>query len=207
MNQRPLQSVPAPAPASARAQVRLSAQVLTGLVLCLLAALILYFTRERPWHLFSGPLDPLWQLLIGQGLALVASGVSWLLYRRSGASEASLRTVAAYARLDLRGHNPLWIALCAAIGEELLFRAALQPLLGVWIVSVLFLASHVPLVQLRRVRRLEKPALVQAVGVFAASVALGFIYQYVGLLAALLVHLWIDIVALLVVRSVLESRD
>lgn len=188
----------------ARAQVRLGAQVLTCLVLCLLAALILHFTRARPWQLFSRPLDPLWQLLIGQGLALVAAGASWLMYRRSADSEASMRTVAAYARLDLRGHNPLWIALCAAIGEELLFRAALQPLLGVWIVSVLFLVSHVPVY---RVKRLDKPALVQALGVFLASVALGFIYQYVGLLAAMLVHLWIDIVGLLVVRSMIQSRD
>jgi hypothetical protein len=30
------------------------------------------------------------------------------------------------------------------------------------------------------------------------------VFQYVGLLAAMLVHLWIDIVALLVVRSVLQ---
>jgi membrane protease YdiL (CAAX protease family) len=200
MTQRPPHSVPAPA----RAQVRLSAQVLTCLVLCLLAATILAFTRERPWHLFSRPLDPLWQLLIGQGLALVAAGASWLLYRRSGDSEASMRTVANYARLDLRGHNPLWIALCAAVGEELLFRAALQPLLGVWIVSLLFLASHVPLFQLRRLKRLDRPALVQAAGVFVASVALGYVFQYVGLLAVMLVHLWIDIVGLLVVRSVLQ---
>jgi membrane protease YdiL (CAAX protease family) len=200
MSQRPPHSVPAPA----RAQVRLSAQVLTCLVLCLLAAAILTFSRERPWHLFSRPLDPLWQLLIGQGLALLASGASWLLYRRSADSEASMRTVANYARLDLRGHNPLWIALCAAVGEELLFRAALQPLLGVWIVSLLFLASHVPLFQLRRLKRLDRPALVQAAGVFVASVALGYVFQYVGLLAAMLVHLWIDIVALLVVRSVLQ---
>ncbi|WP_197065310.1 CPBP family intramembrane glutamic endopeptidase [Massilia sp. 9096] len=206
MTQRPPRSNPASAvgPTPVRAHVRLSAQVLTCLVLCLLAGLILYFTRERPWRLFSQPLDPLWQLLIGQGLALVAAGASWLLYRRSADSEASMRTVASYARLDLRGHNPLWIALCAAVGEELLFRAALQPLLGVWIVSVLFLASHVPVY---RLKRLDKPALVQAAGVFLASVALGTIYQYVGLLAAMLVHLWIDIVGLLVVRSVIQARD
>jgi membrane protease YdiL (CAAX protease family) len=169
--------------------------------MCLLAAPILYFTRARPLDLFSRPLDPLWQLLIGQGLALVAAIGSWLVARRSADSQASLRTVDSYARLDLRGLNPLWIALCAAIGEELLFRAALQPLLGVWIVSVLFLATHVPVY---RLKRLDKPALVQAAGIFVASMAFGYTYRYVGLLAAMLVHLWIDIVALLVVRSVVQ---
>jgi membrane protease YdiL (CAAX protease family) len=190
--------------APARAQVRLSAQVLTCLVMCLLAAPILFFTRERPMHLFSRPLDPLWQLLIGQGLALVAAAASWLAYRRTADSQASLRTVASYARLDLRGLNPLWIALCAAIGEELLFRAAMQPLLGVWIVALLFLATHVPIYQLRR---LDKPALAQAAGLLVASLALGYTFQYVGLLAAMLVHLWIDIVGLLVVRSVVLRSE
>jgi uncharacterized protein len=70
-------------------------------------------------------------------------------------------------------------------------------------VSILFLATHVPVY---RFKRLDKPALVQAAGVFLASVALGYVYLYVGLLAAMLVHLWIDIVGLLVVRSVLQRR-
>jgi len=35
------------------------------------------------------------------------------------------------SRLDLDGLNPLWISLSAGIGEELLFRGALQPILGI----------------------------------------------------------------------------
>ena len=36
------------------------------------------------------------------------------------------------SRLDLGALNPLWISLSAGIGEEILFRGALQPILGVW---------------------------------------------------------------------------
>ena len=54
-----------------------------------------------------------------------------------------------------------------------------------------------------RMRRLDRATLVQAAGIFGTSVALGFVFDYVGLLAAMLVHLWIDIVGLLVVRAVL----
>jgi hypothetical protein len=177
--------------------------VLTALVLCLIAAAILFF-RHADWRtLFSRPLDPLWQLLIGQGLALVACVVSWLSYRVKPDSEANARTIATYSKLDLGGLNPLWIALCAAIGEELLFRAALQPLLGVWIVSLVFLATHVPVY---RFRRRDRASLVQAIGVFGASVALGYIFMVVGLLAAMIVHAWIDIVGLLVVRNVMHNR-
>jgi membrane protease YdiL (CAAX protease family) len=196
-------SSPNPSPAPARAQVRLSAQVLTCLVLCLVAAPIIYFGGRRPLALFSTPFPPLWQLLAGQGLALLAAVLSYLLFRFTADSESTARTVQTYARLDLDGLNPVWIALCAAIGEEMLFRAALQPLLGLWIASLVFLVVHTPVY---RFRHLDRATLVQAAGVFGAGLVLGLVFQYVGLLAAMLVHLWIDIVGLVVVRSVIRSR-
>lgn len=190
-------AAPAPAP------IRLSAQVLTCLVLCLIAAPIIWFTQAAPLDVFTRPAAPMWQLVIGQGLALVAAAASYGLYRSSSRSASTMNTIETYARLDLRGMNPLWMALAAAVGEEMLFRAALQPLLGVWIVSLLFLATHMPVY---RMRRLDRATLVQAAGIFGTSVALGFVFQYVGLIAAVLVHLWIDIVGLLVVRAAVRAR-
>jgi membrane protease YdiL (CAAX protease family) len=110
-------------------------------------------------------------------LALIAAAASWVLFRLTARSASSARTIESYARLDLRGLNPLWISIAAAIGEEMLFRAALQPLLGVWIVSLLFLLTHVPVY---RFRKLDGATLAQAAGVFAGSVVLGFVFQYVG---------------------------
>lgn len=42
-------------------------------------------------------------------------------------------TIETYSRLDLRGWNPVLLAPAADIGEEILFRGALQTLLGVWL--------------------------------------------------------------------------
>jgi len=202
---RPASSdLPPPPAAPARAPIRLSAQVLTCLVFCLIAAAIIWFTQATPLDLFTRPAAPMWQLVVGQGLALLAAAVSYGIYRLGARSESTAKTIETYARLDLRGMNPLWMALAAAVGEEMLFRAALQPLLGVWIVSLLFLATHVPVY---RLRKLDRASLVQAAGVFGSSVVLGFTFQYVGLIAAILVHLWIDIVGLLVVRSAIRSHS
>jgi membrane protease YdiL (CAAX protease family) len=184
--------------AAVRAPIRLGAQVITCLAFCLIAAPIIYFSRPEPSTLFSRPAGPLTQLLVGQVLALIAAGVSWLLFKLTANSASSARTVQSYARLDLSGLNPLWISIAAAIGEEMLFRAALQPLLGVWIVSLLFLLTHVPVY---RFRKLDGATLAQAAAVFGGSVVLGFVFEYVGLLAAMLVHMWIDIVGLLIVRQ------
>jgi membrane protease YdiL (CAAX protease family) len=198
----PSENAAAPA-APARASIRLSAQVLTCLVLCLLAGAIIWFSQDAPLAVFTRPAAPLWQLVVGQGLALLAAIASYALYRLSARSESTAKTIATYSRLDLRGLNPLWMALAAAVGEEMLFRAALQPLLGIWITSLLFLATHVPVY---RFRRFDRATLVQAAGIFGTSVALGFVFQYVGLIAAMLVHLWIDIVGLVVVRAAIRSR-
>lgn len=141
---------PTSSPAPAQAPIRLSAQVLTCLVLCLIAAPIIWFTQDAPLAVFTRPAAPMWQLVIGQGLALVAAAVSYGVYRMSSRSASTMKTIDTYARLDLRGMNPLWMALAAAVGEEMLFRAALQPLLGVWIVSLLFLATHMPVYRMRR---------------------------------------------------------
>lgn len=188
---------------SARAPIRLASQVLTCLAFCLIAAPIIWFAHPYPRELFSRPAGPLTQLLVGQVLALVAAGVSWVLFRVTANSASSARTIESYARLDLRGLNPLWISIAAAIGEEMLFRAALQPLLGVWIVSLLFLLTHVPVY---RFRKLDGATLAQAASVFAGSVVLGFVFDRVGLLASMLVHMWIDIVGLLIVRRALQTR-
>ncbi|MCS0588589.1 CPBP family intramembrane glutamic endopeptidase [Massilia norwichensis] len=193
---------PAP-PAAVRAPIRLVSQVLTCLVFCLIAAPIIYFSRPEPLTLFSRPAGPLTQLLVGQVLALIAGAGSWLMFKLTASSASSGRTIESYARLDLRGLNPLWISFAAAIGEEMLFRAALQPLLGVWVVSLLFLLTHVPAY---RFRKLDGATIAQAAGVFGGSVVLGFVFEYVGLLAAMLVHAWIDIVGLLIVRRAIQTR-
>src|SRR5712691_12946151 len=46
------------------------------------------------------------------------------------------------SRLDLHALNPLWISLSAGIGEELLFRGALQPIVGLWWTSSIFTLAH-----------------------------------------------------------------
>lgn len=187
----------------ARPPIRLTAQLLTCVSFCILAALIIFVAQDDPASVLAGPMGLTSQVLYGVALSALAAVGSYVSFRLTAKSEATHKTIAAYSRLDLSGLNPVWVSLAAAVGEELLFRAALQPLLGVWITSIIFLLTHTPVYQFRK---LDRATLVQAAGVFGASVALGFIYQYVGLLAAVLVHLAIDVVGLYVVRNALRAR-
>ena len=189
-------------PQSARAPIRLTAQVLTCVVFSAIALVLIFVLQDQPRLVLRGPMTYGEQVLYGLGLSALAAVFSYVSARLTANSEASRNTVTAYGRLDLSGLNPVWISLAAAIGEELLFRAALQPLLGVWITSLVFLVTHVPVYQFRKLNRAN---LVQAASVFGVSVVLGFIYQYVGLLAAVMVHAALDVVGLYVVRNALRG--
>lgn len=196
------QPIPPQPQAQVRAPIRLTAQVLTCVGFTLIACLIIVVAQDEFLSVVRGPMGIATQLLCGLVLSALAAVVSYVSFRLTAKSEATANTITAYGRLDLSGLNPVWISLAAAIGEELLFRAALQPLLGVWITSVIFLLTHTPVYQFRR---LNKATLVQAAGVFGVSVVLGFIYQNVGLLAAMMVHTALDVVGLYVVRNALRG--
>jgi len=196
------EQAPLPTPPQARAPIRLTAQVLTCAAFSLIALAIIFVAQDDPASVLRGPLAWTWQLAEGLAVSALAALASYISFRLTARSEATRNTIVAYGRLDLSGLNPVWISLAAAIGEELLFRAALQPLLGVWITSAVFLLTHTPVYQFRRINR---ATLVQAAGVFGASVALGFIYEYVGLLAAIMVHTALDVIGLYAVRNALRA--
>jgi len=170
------------------------------LALTSLALAILYFSPQNSiTTIFSAGLDPSLQLAIGLGLGLAFATSSYFGFVSQSKKQHTKRTIASYSRLDLSGLNPVWFGLTAGFGEELLFRGALQPLLGIWITSVVFVVAHVHAYQFKNV---DKTALVQMATLFGTSAALGLIAQYVGLVAAILVHTLIDISSLYLLRGI-----
>ena len=101
--------------------------------------------------------------------------------------------------IDLSREKPWIIGLCAGIGEELLFRAALQPLLGLWFGAFIFAAAHLRTAALSSTSNIKRAAYMLNVAV--AGVALGLVFENIGLLAAVLIHATIDVVGLLVYRT------
>ena len=165
--------------------------------------ILLFHNEPRIPSLFGG-IPIFYQVALG----VVVGGLFWagsiIGYKYSANHQSTQRTVESYSRLDLRGWNPVWFALAAGFGEELLFRGALQPLLGIWVTSVLFVLVHA---RAYRFNKLSKPVLMQALGIFAASVAFGFIARYAGLVAAMIVHAAIDIVGLYTIRRVAHVQS
>jgi membrane protease YdiL (CAAX protease family) len=94
-------------------------------------------------------------------------------------------------RLDLSGLNPLWFGLGAGIGEELLFRGALQPIVGVWWASLIFTLAHFRTGQFHL---MNWQKLLYAIFVFIAGLFLGYVFSEIGLIAAMVTHATVDVV-------------
>lgn len=83
----------------------------------------------------------------------------------------------------------IWfISCCAGLGEELLFRGALQPFLGVWIAALLFVALHGYLTPF------NWTLTVYGLFMVIAIATLGYAVNYFGLLSAVLAHSIIDVI-------------
>ena len=159
---------------------------------------------QRPPYVASvvGGLALGYQFLIGATFGmlywLASSLGSTFVARRKSAQHFAEN----YSRLDLTGWNPLWIAMAAGLREELLFRGALQPLLGIWFTSVRFVPVHI---RAYGFNALNKRVLLQALSIFAISAAFGFVAIYAGFITAMIVHAAMDVVGLYAIRRMAHA--
>lgn len=80
----------------------------------------------------------------------------------------------------------------------ILFRGALQPILGLWWTSSVFTLLHYQPGGFQTMNRMKG---IYAALVFLASLLLGHIFNSLGLIAAALTHATIDVVSLMALRK------
>ncbi len=90
------------------------------------------------------PVHPLAEIGIG---ALCGLGVVLLCHLARLTLRSVGRLEASFARAigPIGAGTALMLAVTSSVGEELLFRAALQPEIGVWLTALVFGALHVPI--------------------------------------------------------------
>ena len=152
---------------------------------------LIYWQREPPLLEFLSGHQPLhWQLLLGTATGWLFGQLAWLI-----ASQDCLRPLADRFAGLIRELNPsrgdIWfVSLCAGVGEELFFRGGLQPLLGIWLTAILFVAIHGylnPFSWAISLHGLAMPGMIAA---------LGYLTEWSGILTAMTAHALIDVVLL-----------
>lgn len=94
------------------------------------------------------------------------------------------------------------IGLAAALGEETLFRAAIQPAAGIVVSSLLFMLAHSLIADFRH-PTIGKAG--YAVLAFTMGLLLGVMYDRLGIAASMGTHFAFDTAALLVIRPLLPT--
>ena len=147
---------------------------------------IIFFKGEALWK----------QLLTGTVFGLVASFFAWRIIQSDILREVRNFFVKFLKPFNFRIFDIVFISLSAGIGEELLFRASVQPFLTIWPTAVLFVFLHGYL----SIRNWQ----LSIYGVYMVFVAAGFGYLYreIGIVSAIAAHTVIDIILLLIIRSI-----
>ena len=106
-----------------------------------------------------------------------------------------------FSRVRPSGLDMALVSLGAGLSEEVFFRATLQPMLGVWFTSLLFVLAHLG------VGRFNRAKIAFGAFIFSMSVLFGFTYEQVGLVAAIVAHASYNLVFLYMVRHFLRTDD
>jgi len=82
------------------------------------------------------------QLLTGLSFGTISAALAILLIRGKRFKPVRHRFETLMHELNPSFFNILFYSFCAGVGEEVLFRAGIQPLIGIWPASVLFVLLH-----------------------------------------------------------------
>lgn len=92
-----------------------------------------------------------------------------------------------FAGLQLNLEDIVFYSFCAGVGEEIFFRAGLQPFFGIWPVAIFFIMIHGYLDP-----RNWRMMIYGIVMVFITA-GMGYLFEYMGLIAAAASHFAFDL--------------
>lgn len=177
----------------------LGMSILSFLLYLGLALLLFYLFYENGlYSAFQYGYSVSIQLIVGILSGAAAAGVIMRISSRAPVSEVlddfAIFKIISGAKFST--FDRIQISLFAGAGEELLFRGALQPLAGIWLTSLFFIAIH------GYFKFKSAGHIFFGFMMFSLSMVLGWLFEIAGLLAAMTAHAVYDMVMLWWVRKV-----
>lgn len=170
----------------------------SGLLWLIIGTIIIYFFQDLTIpEVFTNGAAIGNQLVAGFGAGIVFGLMAALLMMHPSMKIISedYFIVKEIKKIDLKSFDIFQISIIAGITEEFLFRAAIQPLLGVWLTSLIFVAIH------GYISFKSAAHITFALFVFLLSTVLGILLIYVGIISAMAAHAVYDIIVLYLVRN------
>lgn len=134
-----------------------------------------------------GPWEWYKQIILGIPVGIAAAVGAQFIIERPFMQEVHVKYSSVLGNFKLNWNEIVLVSLCAGVGEELLFRGAIQPFAGVLITSIAFVAIHGYLN--------PKDWRMSVYGIYmtAVIVGLGIMAEKCGLLSSIAAHTLIDI--------------
>ena len=83
----------------------------------------------------------------------------------------------------------VFLSICAGVGEEIFFRAFLQPMTGIWLASLIFVAIHGYL-------NPRRPIAFYGLFLVVAIAGMGWMFENFGFWSAASAHFMVDLILL-----------
>jgi hypothetical protein len=93
-----------------------------------------------------------------------------------------------FTKIHLTWADILFYSFCAGVGEEILFRGAIQPFLGIWITAILFVLLH------GYISFKEKSKSAYGFFLIVVAAAFGYAYEYISIYTAMAAHFIYDVI-------------
>jgi hypothetical protein len=146
-------------------------------------AIILTYTRDVTLPVFlKGRISVLYQIAIGLAFGFVTAMAGWGIVELPLLAKTRNFFVDLIKPLSLSWMEIVFISICAGIGEELFFRGAIQPWLGIWTTAVLFVLLHGYLNPFNLPMSLYGVYMTLVIGV------MGLMTEHFGILTAIFAH-------------------
>lgn len=156
----------------------------------------------RYWHegnfydLFLSEADFWTQIGFGAGAGIAASLVIYLCIQIKPVAEilSDFMIFEALSKAKFTFFDRTQLSVFAGAGEEVLFRGAIQPLLGNTLTSIIFIGIH-------GYFKFKSPAhIFFGVMMFGLSFMLGLLAEHFGLVAAMTAHAFYDLIMLMALQ-------
>lgn len=134
-----------------------------------------------------------WWLQLAAGLVsgLVIAFIAQWIINTPFMQKVNARYANMLGRFELSLSEIFFISICAGVGEEILFRGAIQPLIGIVLTALVFVAIH------GYINPKNWRLSIYGFYMTAAMVGIGYMAAKLGLISAIVAHTIIDVYLLL----------
>ena len=148
------------------------------------------FRHKSLFTLLEGDFSWYYQICVGSAYGVLCAVLGWRIIELPIllSTKMFFRNLISPLRLSIP--EIMFISFCAGIGEEILFRGAIQPFLGILLTAIIFVAIHGYL------NPFNWRISIYGVFMTIAIVGIGFMTDFFGLFSSIIAHIVIDIILL-----------